>query len=337
MYEVTLSLDAKSLPERFKDANYFVHELRDVYQDAHALSILKQLGQPSRFSFWLNPFNAAGPSTSAAGPSGTASWTRLPPNLAALADVQTVPELPGVWSAPRASEITRSEAANSAAIYIQNPSSLVAVKALAPQPHEEVLDLAAAPGGKTIALSVAMDNTGRIAAVEAVKSRYFRLQANVQRCGVTNVDFYLRDGRGVGRAVGERFDRVLLDAPCSSQARMRWFDERSYGHWTVKKNKEAQRKQKRLILSAYDALKPGGRLVYCTCSFSVTENESVVHHLLTRSDAHMVPLSMALPEHLPGLSRWRGKSLSAELVHSVRILPNPVWDGFYLAVLAKPG
>ena len=118
--------------------------------------------------------------------------------------------------------IAQHPAATEGAIYIQNPSSYFAVKTLAPVLDEEVLDLAAAPGGKTLAMAARMQNTGRIAAVEPIRGRFHRMQANLRRCGVTNVQFYQRDGRGVGRAVPDRFDRVLLDAPCSSESRMRW-------------------------------------------------------------------------------------------------------------------
>ena len=108
---------------------------------------------------------------------------------------------------------------------------------------EEVLDLAAAPGGKTLAIAALMNNTGRIAAVEPIRGRFHRMQANLRRCGVSNVQFYQRDGRSVGRLVPERFDRVLLDAPCSSESRMRWLDQQSFEQWSLRKIRETQRKQ----------------------------------------------------------------------------------------------
>ena len=119
---------------------------------------------------------------------------------------------------------------------------------------------------------------------------------------------------------------------------MRWHDPSSYGHWQLKKVKEAQRKQKSLLRSAYHALKPGGRLVYCTCSFSVEENELVVAHLLRRTDAAVVAIE---PESLPdntvaGLTAWGGKALPEDVGLTRRILPLVPWDGFFVAVLEKP-
>ena len=147
---------------------------------------------------------------------------------------------------------------------------------------------------------------------------------------------YMRDGRGVGRAVPERFDRVLLDAPCSSESHMRWDNPATYRHWSPRKVKECQRKQKSLLRSAYAALKPGGTLVYCTCSFSPEENELVVAHLLSRTDVRVLPVAGEAEHFRPGLTRWRNKDLPESLANTLRILPHGVWDGFYVALLEKP-
>ena len=117
---------------------------------------------------------------------------------------------------------------------------------------------------------------------------------------------------------------------------MRWHDPRSYDHWQLRKIKEAQRKQKGLIQSAYLALKPGGRLLYCTCSFSVEENEAVVAHLLKRTNAQLLPLELDLPHAKSGLTKYRNRSLNTQLEKTKRIVPTQLWDGFYLALVTKP-
>lgn len=96
-----------------------------------------------------------------------------------------------------------------------------------------MLDLAAAPGGKTLQMAAMMQDRGRIAAVEAVRTRMFKLQANLRRHGPTIVKTYLTDGRTVGRKTPERFDRVLLDSPCSSEARFQRADPGSWRHWSL--------------------------------------------------------------------------------------------------------
>jgi 16S rRNA (cytosine1407-C5)-methyltransferase len=220
--------------------------------------------------------------------------------------------------------------------YPTNPSSVVAARCLDVHPGQEVLDLAAAPGGKTLQLAMAMRNQGRIAAVEAVKSRFHRMRANLSRCGVTCAEFYLADGRSIGRKVPERFDRVLLDSPCSSEARIRLDEPASYAHWSPRKTREMVRKQRGLIRSAFLALKPGGEMVYCTCAFSVEENERIVDYLLHRSpEADVLPVMVPAARSLPGLTSWRGKAMDNRLSACRRVLPDELFDGFFIARIRK--
>ena len=150
---------------------------------------------------------------------------------------------------------------------------------------------------------------------------------------MTNVALYQADGRGIGRKVPQRFHRVLLDAPCSSEARIRLDDPASYAHWKPRKVKETSRKQRGLIRSAYQALKPGGELVYCTCAFSPEENELVVDHLL-RSEPAAEPLPSAVPG-LPGLTRWNGRTLDPRIDACRRVIPDGLFDGFFIARIRK--
>jgi len=233
--------------------------------------------------------------------------------------------------------LTSSAAFNEGRIYIQNLSSIFAAQVLGVQPGEEVLDLAAAPGGKTLVLAAAMENRGRIAAVEAVKSRFFKLKNNIELHGATLVDCYLKDGRQVGYKVPERFDRVLLDAPCSSESRFYTKDPDSYRYWSEKKVKEMQRKQKKLLRSALMALKPGGTLVYSTCSYSPEENEVVVDKALKKMDGRLqvLPVSLPFDNFQSGLTAWAKKHFDPQLQNSVRILPSETMEGFFLCLLKK--
>jgi 16S rRNA (cytosine1407-C5)-methyltransferase len=306
------------MPQDFADGLEFSDRLIEIYGKQMAAAIQLELARSrSTATFWINPLVAQG----------------------AIPESSELSELPGMQISMQREKVTRSDAAQRGGIYIQNPSSLLAVQLLCLQTGIEVLDLAAAPGGKTIAMAAAMNNTGRIAAVEPIAARFHRLRSNVARCGVENVAFYQRDGRGVGRAVPNRFDRVLLDAPCTSEARMRWDNPATYKHWQLRKIKEMQRKQKALLMSGYQALKPGGQLVYCTCAFSPEENEMVVHHLLKRTEARLLPIRPEeLPgNHMPGHRGWRARKFDMSVSRSVRIIPRGAWDGFYVARFTKPG
>ena len=282
--------------------------------------VLRSMGCPKRQAYWLNPLVAR------------------PPDFEPFGE--PLPGLEAVFSVgpdERAS-VTRHPGALAGWMYPLNPSSMLAVEALAPGPGEEILDLAAAPGGKTVALAARMRNSGRIAAVEAVRARFHRLRANLERCGVSNAQLYLADGRTIGRKVPERFDRVLLDAPCSSEARIRLDDPLTHAHWKPRKIREASVKQTGLLRSAYRALKPGGALVYCTCSFAPEENELVVDRLLkTEPGASLEPLDFSDVPRRAGLTAWRGQDCDSRLERTVRVLPDDLWDGFFVCRIRKEG
>jgi 16S rRNA (cytosine1407-C5)-methyltransferase len=222
-------------------------------------------------------------------------------------------------------------------IYIQNPASLFASLVLSPKSHEEILDLAAAPGGKALHLAALMENKGRIAAVEAVKNRFFRLVTNINRADAEIIKPYLKDGSQIGRLVPERFDRVLLDAPCSSEGRFDLKDPATYAYWSEKKVKEMSHKQKRLIYSAIQALKPQGILVYCTCAFSVEENESIIQYALNKFAGKLtiLPIEVPFTNYQPGLTSWGQFVFDANMQHAIRIVPDQLMNGFFICKLQK--
>ncbi len=233
--------------------------------------------------------------------------------------------------------LTETAAFHEGRIYIQNLSSMVAPMVLAPQPGETILDLAAAPGGKTLQIAAMMNGEGRLVAVDAVKNRYHRLKANLARGGASKVETYLMDGRFAGRRWPELFDRVLLDAPCSSEARFTRLDSQSWNHWSIRKIKECAYKQKGLLRAALQALKPGGELVYCTCSFSPEENELVIESQLRHYHGALEILSIEapVPNVVAGLTLWGKRGLPTEMSRTVRILPDEMMDGFFICKITK--
>ncbi len=232
--------------------------------------------------------------------------------------------------------LTHSTLFEEGEIYIQSLSSMTAPLILDPLPGERVLDLAAAPGGKSLMIAALMQNRGWLSVVEPGKERFFRMKANIERGGVEIAHFYMTDGRSVGNKCPLMFDKVLLDAPCSTEAKFKSYDPKSYAYWSERKIKEMARLQSRLLASAVKSLKPGGTLLYATCSFEPEENEAIVDKALKKEPAlKIVPIDLPLKNIRRGFTTWRRKRFDSSLADTVRILPTERTEGFYLAKLRR--
>nr|WP_241610556.1 16S rRNA (cytosine(1407)-C(5))-methyltransferase RsmF [Rosenbergiella epipactidis] len=166
--------------------------------------------------------------------------------------------------------------------YIQEPSSMLPVQALfaAQEMPRSVMDMASAPGSKTTQIAAKMANQGLIVANEYAASRVKVLHANISRCGVVNTALTHFDARVFGASLPEQFDAILLDAPCSGEGVIRK-DPHAFTHWSLDSTEEIAQTQRELLVSAFHALKPGGRLIYSTCTLNTIENQQVIASLLS--------------------------------------------------------
>ncbi len=202
--------------------------------------------------------------------------------------------------------------------YVQEAASMAPPVALDPRPGERVLDLAAAPGSKTTQMAEMMGWRGVVVANDPSPSRANSLAANVQRMGSINVVVTSYDGRTITRHLGEGvFDAVLLDAPCSAvgAARRDWTPLR---RWSLRSVRRISRLQVSLALEALRSLRPGGRMVYSTCTLDPEENEFVIHRLLSEG-AEVEEVSLPGMVTRPGLTRWEGRELDPSLARPLRI------------------
>lgn len=157
---------------------------------------------------------------------------------------------------------------------------------------QRVMDMAAAPGSKTTQIAARMGNKGAILANEFSASRVKVLHANISRNGISNVALTHFDGRVFGAALPEMFDAILLDAPCSGEGVVRK-DADALKNWSVASNLEIAATQRELINSAFHALRPGGVLVYSTCTLNREENEATCHWLQAQYPNAVEFLSLA--------------------------------------------
>ncbi|MFH0754663.1 MAG: RsmB/NOP family class I SAM-dependent RNA methyltransferase [Candidatus Omnitrophota bacterium] len=233
--------------------------------------------------------------------------------------------------------LSRHELVSNGKIYQQALSSMMPVIVLDPKPGEYILDACAAPGSKTTQLSAMMQAKGHLVAVEAVKARFFRLKAVVDLLGAVNVSCKLCDVRRFRPLDDILFDRILVDAPCSSEGRFKSDDSKSTGYWSVRKIKEMSFKQKGILMSASRLLKPGGVLVYATCTFAPEENEEVVDWFLRKSEGLFSLEEVSLPGilRLPGVLRWGRDEYAKDIMKCWRVKPDQMYTGFFIAKLRK--
>ncbi len=217
--------------------------------------------------------------------------------------------------------------------YVQELVQALPVLVLDPKPGETILDLCAAPGGKTTYTSDRMANRGLLVANEPNGRRAQGLLANLNRMGALNVA--VTGYRGESFPLAEPFDRVLVDAPCSAEGTLRREKSLRQGAYpsVIKRMALLQR---RLILRGYDLLRPGGTLVYSTCTFAPEENEAVVAFLLDEREARLEPAALPVVAS-SGLAKWEDAVFPHGIEACVRIYPHQLDSGGgFLARLRKP-
>lgn len=223
-------------------------------------------------------------------------------------------------------------------IYVQEIASMIPVLVLEPQPGEVILDLCAAPGSKTTQIAQAMRNSGLLVVNEVNSRRKQGLLQNIKRCGLLNEVVIGLRGQRIDRVFPDYFDRILIDAPCSAEGTVRKSKAVLF-HWGLRNIERMARIQKGLIVSAFRALRPGGTMVYSTCTIAPEENEAVVAYLLERfPEADLMSISIPGVKLRPGISKWQVESFDERIRKCVRILPQDNDTApFFIAKIAKMG
>lgn len=216
-------------------------------------------------------------------------------------------------------------------IYLQSLSSMIPPLILDPKEGEDVLDLTAAPGSKTTQIAALMNGKGHILANELDKLRCERLKYNISNQGADIVEVVNGRGEKIGEKYKEKFDKVLLDTPCSGEGRFYAGSVQTYKSWSLKTVNDLVKTQKKLFKSAYEAMKPGGTLVYSTCTINKEENEFILDWALKNLNVKLVDINIEIKDAISGFNEDIDKTINK----AIRILPSKNMEGFFVSKLVK--
>lgn len=218
--------------------------------------------------------------------------------------------------------------------YLQEPSAMLPPEMLNPQPDERVLDLAAAPGGKTTHLAALMQNQGLLVANEIHPKRVWELVRNLERCGVCNAVVTNETPERLAQNLEGFFDKVLVDAPCSGEGMFRK-NPRARLEWKPNVVIGCAARQRVILETAARLVRLGGCLLYSTCTFSPEENEGVLTRFLADHPEFEIVNVPRQESFLPGRPDWVGPAAPLELTHAVRLMPHKSLGEGHFAVLLR--
>jgi len=222
-------------------------------------------------------------------------------------------------------ELQELELYKNGEIYLQSLSSMLPPIILQPKENTDILDMAAAPGGKTVQIAALTQNRANITACEMNKIRCERLKYNIEKQGATSVYVMNKDSRQIDDFFS--FDQILLDAPCSGSGTLNVEDSKLEKTFTKDLIDKSTKVQLTLLKKAIKILKPGKEMVYSTCSILSCENEDVVEKALKEAKAKIVPIEFEGKETLP--------LLPTKIEGTLCVRPTKDYEGFFIAKILK--
>lgn len=223
------------------------------------------------------------------------------------------------------SDIRKLKIYENGEIYLQSLSSMLPAIILNPKENENILDMAAAPGGKTTQMSALSNNNSLITACEKNKIRSDRLKYNIEKQGANRVNILVEDARKLDNYFS--FDKILLDAPCSGSGTINANDDKLEKYFNKELINRSQKVQFELLKKATTILKPNSEMVYSTCSILKEENENNILKILSNKNIEIVPINKEIFKEIP--------TLPVSIEGTVSVCPNELYEGFFIAKLRK--
>lgn len=214
---------------------------------------------------------------------------------------------------------------NNGEIYLQSLSSMLPPIILSPKENENILDMCAAPGGKTTQVSALSNGKALITACEKNKVRSERLKYNIEKQGTNGICILVEDARKLNSFLS--FDKILLDAPCSGSGTICLNDEKLEKYFKEELIDRSSKVQFELLKKAVEILKPGHEMIYSTCSILKNENENNLLKILKNGKAEIVPISEEIFKEIP--------MLPVAIKGTICVCPSKLYEGFFIAKLRK--
>ena len=210
-------------------------------------------------------------------------------------------------------------------IYLQSLSSMLPPVIMEPKGNTDILDMTAAPGGKTTQIAAISNNNANITACEMNNIRIEKLKYNIEKQGATSVVVLQADSRNLNDYF--KFDQILLDAPCSGSGTIDLNNERTYKNFTEKLVEKSTKSQLTLLRKALKILKSGHEMIYSTCSILQEENEDILDKVLKEFNAEIIPIDIKKIEDIP--------ILPTKINGTLCVCPNKYYEGFFVAKIRK--
>ena len=210
-------------------------------------------------------------------------------------------------------------------IYLQSLSSMLPPVIMQPKENTDILDMTAAPGGKTTQIAALTNNNANITACERSNIRIEKLKYNIEKQGANSATIMRVDSRELSNYFA--FDQILLDAPCSGSGTIDFNNERTYNSFTEILVYKSIRSQLDLLKKALKILKPGKEMIYSTCSILARENEDILNKALKEANAEIVPIELDGIEDIP--------LLPTKIQGTLCVCPNKYYEGFFVAKIRK--
>ena len=219
-------------------------------------------------------------------------------------------------------------------VFLQNAASFVPPVVLGPQAGERILDVCAAPGGKSAHIAAMVGNDAELWLNDALRAD--KLTEVTGLLGVKSASITAHPGQHLDKFLTGAFDRILLDAQCGGEGMLDLGHAQALRYWSMERVEKYHHMQVSMLRAAWRLLRPGGVLVYSTCTFAPEEDEApVATHLRHHADAAIEPIDLPIPGRRPAVLSWEGKKFPPELRGALRLAPSEWFEGFFVCRLRK--